>query len=425
MLAKTVLYLGSFAACLAIAACGGGGGGGSAPSPPPPLIVISGTAFASSALTNGNVTAFDYSDGNKGAVLASVGINSDGSYQVTISAAPGAVLLEATSLCYSEVAYYRAATLGALLDTFEKRAVSHCPYLDNLSAVAPAASGSVHITPYTHAALGLVQYRVAQGETIATAITLAHDAVSTLVGLDVLTTQPLPTNIAATGTPGEIYGSLCGGISSWLLNVAMIANAAPSGAFGMSPYTTFDMAEAMRNDLAHDGLLNGVGTISGSPATLVVGVVTLNADIYRHEYAAYAVTRVRGDTVSAQLTYSAAPYLSALVAYNDRASTIYAGATAVPLDENGPVIFLANTSGGTAIGDYPVAAWSRDIVGMPADGGMLYVDSNYYDTCNAPDNCQSSINTTIFPNGIHFIAFRSTNLLGKQSSASVSTNFSN
>jgi len=205
----------------------------------------------------------------------------------------------------------------------------------------------------------------------------------------------------------------------------MIANAAPSSAFGMSPYTTINMAEAMRNDLAHDGLLNGMGTLAGSPVALSIGVASLNANIYRHEYAAYAVTRVRGDTVSAQLTYSAMPYLSALVAYNSRASTIYSGATGVPLDESGPVIFLANTSGGTASGDYPVAAWSRDIVGFPADGGKLYVDSIYYDTCNAPDNCQSSINTTIFPNGMHLIEFRSTNILGKQSSDSASINFSN
>lgn len=405
-----------------VSGCGGGGGS----TPPPPTstpIVISGFVFASSAATNGNITAYDYSGGVKDAVLANGAINSDGSYLITISSKPGAVLLEATSLCYSEIAYYRGATLGTVVDTFEKRAVSHCPYSNNMSVVVPAVNGSVHITPYTHAALGLIQYRVAQGEMVAAAITLANDAVSTLVGLNVITTRPMPSNIAATGTPGEVYGSLCGGISSWLLNVAMIANAAPSSAFGMSPYTTINMAEAMRNDLAHDGLLNGMGTIAGSPVALSIGVASLNANIYRHEYAAYAITRVRGDKVSAQHT-SALPYLSALVAYNDRVSTIYAGATAVPLDENGPVIFLANTSGETASSNYPVAAWSRDIVGMPSGGGSLYVDSNYYDFC-APDNCQSSINTTIFSNGIHLITFRSTNLLGKQSSASVSVNFSN
>jgi hypothetical protein len=307
---------------------------------------------------------------------------------------------------------------------FPNRAATLCPYSGNLSAVVPAVSGSVYITPYTHAALGLIQYRVAQGDTVAVAMTLAHDAVSSLVGLNVLTTRPLPSNIAATGTPGEIYGSLCGGISSWLLNVAMIANAAPDNAYGVSPYTTIDMAESMRNDLAHDGLLNGVGTLAGSSAALPIGVAPLNANVYRHEYAAFAVTRVRGDLVLARRNDIALPYLSGLTAYNDRSHALYVGATVIPLDENGPVIFLTNTNGDTGSGNYPVVAFSRDIVGFPNDGGKVYVDSAYYDLC-VPDNCQASINTTIFQNGVHIIEYRSTNLLGKKSSASASVNFSN
>ena len=400
---------------IAVNGCGSSGGGASPP-PPAAVVVYSGTVFASAPASNGIVTVYELHGTSKGLQLGATTLQGDGSYTLSFNQPSSpAILIEASSLCYDEMGYRR--TSGSIRNTT-------CPITGVLSAAVSPASQNVHITLYTHAAFGLAQYRMAQGDAVPTAVNSGNAGLSVLVGTNVLTTRPVQPSVTATGTAGEVYGALNAGVASWFVNVAMIGAPAPI-VLGLDPFTTLFFAETMRNDLAHDGLLNGVGGPPGTPSALVLGSQTMSTTIYRHQVAAFAATRIRGagTTVVPYFT-GALPYLPGLTAYNDRLNLLYDNTAVVPLDEGGPVIRILANNGDVVSGDYTLRTLVENIVGLPLDASKIHIDNAFYAQCTV-GVCNHFINTTIFPNGPHTVELRSTNLLGQQNSAAVSLTFSN
>lgn len=417
---RTLLGFFAAAAVTALSGCGSHGGGSNPPSNPA-LSNITGTVFASNTFFSGTVTAYSFQNGVKGSTLATSTIgtaNPVGQYSLrTPTGVP--LLLEVTDACYPDTASWR---VGTALTT-----ITVCPINDNLHAVVVPISGlnTVSITPFTSAAAGLATYLYQHGHSINAAISDANTRISNLVGVNVLSTTPIAPDAEISPAPPYQYGLLLGGMASWIYN-RVVTNYSD---FGTNDFTTVHLAALIENDLARDGQLNGWGRDSmGSDLALSIGNTPLNTLVYRHQFAAYGVTRLRAQ-IRVDRLMDTPLFLPFFGAYNDKIDPIYTTEIPLALDESGPVIHdFAPTTGYTGGGDITGVVVVDDIVGIPVGsswGTKLFVDGSYYYTFGPEGIVHWFVNTTIFPNGPHTITMQSTNFLGTTNSLSVTYNFQN
>jgi len=225
-----------------------------------------------------------------------------------------------------------------------------------------------------------------------------------------------------------LYGGLLGGVPSWLLSVATTAPAV----FGTGTLTTLAFADAMKSDLAQDGVLNGVGRdVNGNVVALIVGNAGLTTTIYRHQLALWAVLRLRAETEGA---LGATPeeqarivsFLPSFVAYNDATNTLLDASAIVELDEGGTRVTIGGPSSGAILsGNNGMAGFARDSVGIPSLSTVMLIDGVLYTPFVNQYIPNHFINTTIFANGPHTLTIKATNNLGHVSTASVNVTFQN
>lgn len=416
------------------AGCGGGSVGGGASSVPPAtlLTTVSGVVVASDTFTGGIVNAYTFTGGVKAGLLSTAAIDSTGAYHLSVPASSDAVLIEASGGCYDEKAIQWTASANNYPTASNSTTISVCATSPVLSAAVRVPAGAtalvVAITPYTHAAVGLAEYEMRNGSTTAFALDDANSRLSQWVGADIQTTLPVAPIRTSTLSGSTLYGSLLGAIPSWLLNVATTAPAV----FGAGTLTTLAFADAMRSDLAQDGVLNGVGRdTSGNAVALLVGNAGLTTTIYRHQLALWAVIRVRAETEGA---LSATPdeqtrivsFLPSFVAYNDATHSLLDASAIVALDEGGTRVTIGGpTSGAILSGNNGMAGFARDNVGIPSLNTVMLIDGVLYTPFVNQYIPNHFINTTIFANGPYTLTIKATNNLGHVSTASVNVTFQN
>ena len=416
------------------AGCGGGNAGGGASSVPPAtlLTTVSGVVVASASFTSGTVNAYAFTGGVKAGLLSTAAIDSTGAYHLSVPASSGAILIEAASGCYTEKAIPWNTAVGQYPSVQNTIMASVCSTTPVLSAavLVPASMTTLvaAVTPYTHAAVGLAEYEIRTGNTTAFALVDANSRISQWVGADILNTLPAAPVRSSTLSSATLYGSLLSGIPSWLFNVAKTSPAV----FGAGTLTTLAFADAMRSDLAQDGVLNGVGRdASGNAVTLVVGNATLSTTIYRHQLAIWAVIRVRAETEGALNSTVGeqariVSFLPSFVAYNDATNTLVDASTLVALDEGGPVVIIGGPSpGATLTQDNGMSGFVHDHVGILVNNTVMLIDGMQYTPFANQYIPNHFINTTIFANGPHTLTIKTTNNLGRVSTASVNVTFQN
>lgn len=417
-------------AAIAITGCGGGGSASGSNSTP--IATIQGVVFASAPFSSGLVSVYDFSSGAKGALLSNTVIGVDGSYQTILHNPPAAVLLDATG-CYAENVYWFN---GGPIQTPGVVAAANPTCLSiPLNAVRVLTAGdsaTVMVTPYTHAAYGRVQYEIAHGTSPGTAIADGNSLLTHVLGFDVLSTQPIVPAYTSTVNSGTVYGGLLYGLASWIYNEARPTGVGPLALVGTPGLSTLDVAEAMRNDLAYDGVLNGQGTtVLGGPAALSISNLSLSSTVYRHGFAAYGVIAVRSGfeyTSGGVLpnTGGIVNFLPSFQTYNNSTAAIFDGSSVVALDEGGPVVGISWPSAGTVLTGSPaIDGTTHDITGFHGASAALLIDGVFYDYFADPYHTNHFINTTVFPNGSHILTIRATNNLGTTKSASVTVTFSN
>lgn len=419
---------------LALVGCGGGGGGSStsASPPPTPQTTVTGVVFSSDVFTSGVVKAYDFSSGTQGGLLASAAIGFDGTYKLTVPASSSAILIVTDSGCYTERAIPWVTSTGQYPSVQNEVTASICSAQPSLSAAVLVPTGAatliVAVTPYTHAAVGLAEYEIRNGNTTINALIDANSRLSTWVGANIQTTLPAAPTLTSTLSDSTLYGSLLSGIPSWLMDVATTSPAV----FGTGTLTTLAFADAMKSDLAEDGVFNGVGRdTSGNATALVIGNVTLSTTIYRHEMAYWAVIRVRAETEGAVSPTPAEQvaivgFLPAFVAYNDSVNSLVDASAVVALDEGGPVVWIGTPSpGATLTGNSGMDGTVHDIVGIAVSNTVMLIDGVRYTQFANQYLPNHFINTTIFPNGSHVLTIKATNNLGHVGTASVTVNFFN
>lgn len=160
-----------------------------------------------------------------------------------------------------------------------------------LRAVALYESGAnmtVQITPLTHVAAALAQFRAAAGESGEDAVTSSNLEISQLFGVAVAETAPRSIRAGICGRivdDATRYGLFAGGLSSytkWL---------SESNGDGHDMLPTYALAQVMAQDVAADGVLDGKGSAqdNGEPLTMALGDVPLNQDAYRSALAQHVL----------------------------------------------------------------------------------------------------------------------------------------
>jgi hypothetical protein len=418
---------------LLLAGCGGGGSS-SPGSGTPATTTLSGVVVAGSAYSAGNVYAYDYSAGTKGALLTSSVLSSNGTYSLSLVNAPSVVLIEATG-CYTEILYWFNQSIPERPGAGSGDGSTVCTATPLAAVVAtPPAGGAMvaAITPYTHAGLGLVEYKVRSGATAALAIADTGTALIQLLGFNPGTTLPAMPQHVETASDATVYGGLVAGIASWLYNVAYFSQNVTYSPVGSGALTTANFAAAMRGDFAQDGVLNGVGRNSlGNAYAISIANAALSTDTYRHQLAKYAVIRLRGDfenVVGATIDDLAriVGFLPALTAYNNNTSALFDSPPVVALDEGGPQITIFSPLHGSVISGAQggINGYVLDITGIQPGDSLFIIDSAPGSTFNDPYQVTETFNAGAYPNGPHTLSVRSTNNFGTVNTRSVTVTFS-
>lgn len=377
--------------CLALAGCGGGGGGsGGASGTTIPVGSISGIAF-DGIVASGNVTAYDYSTGSKGAVLAQATTDANGLYSLPLKVEARPVLLELTNGSYIEEA---GPKTNVTLGTGQK--------LQAVLVYQTGAAMSASITHFTYLAAGLAASEISKGTAPAAAITDANNRVTALAGINILTTAPKDvtniTNQRATMSPELQYGFLEAAISMWAYT-----HPATGATPLIPPYTSIDFAQLMYQDVAADGLLDGVGA---AKAPLSFGSTALSQAVYRYQLGVAMMQMVGSANNKTTLAGALVlPY-----------ATAYIGSTDAMFGTVAPVPFPASVDTITS----PASnAWARATVSVvPAISSpfgiktvVLLVDGTAVQTLtNVPASI--SLNTTAYADGPHAIGLQATDFAG-------------
>jgi len=393
---------------LLLTACSGGGGG-STPSAVP-TGKVTGTVL-DGLILNGTVTAYDYSTGTKGSVLGQATTDTrTGTYALSLQVESRPLLLEITGGYYNEE---MAPTTNIPLDTGDK--------MQAVVNYTTGASITTSITAYTTAAAGLAAYEIKKGTAVATAISDANMRFSNLVGFDIIKTVPLEitdvANASASLTSPLKYGFLAGGISMWAYNNH------PTGVAPLQkPYISIKFVQLMYQDVAADGLLNGMGTDNTSnPVQLSFGTVPLSPTVYRQGVGVSMLQMAQHANNKTGLGSSMV--LPFAETYAGSTDPMWAGVQLVPISS--PIVTITSPTPNAWMRGTPnVTASIQDYVGLSS--AELIVNSASVSTVTT--NLTTPVfplNTTSYSDGAHTIAVKATNTVGLSTTATVGVQVDN
>ena len=399
---------------LVLAACGGGGAGSACDTcvtgTTIPIGSVSGTTF-DGRITNGTVTVYDFTTGAKGAQLAQATSDSNGLYSLSLQVESRPIFLEVTGGYYAEEAGTNpvTVTLGSN---------------QRLSAVTDYTTGStlkVAVTTFTHLAAGLAAYEISKGTAVSTAINDANNRASSLIGVNVLTTSPKEitdvTNASATLTPELRYGFMAGAISMWTYN-----NAPSSKSAHLAPYTSIDFAQLLYQDIAADGLLDGMGLDStGAAAQLSFGTIPLGVDVYRMGLGISLIQMAASANNKTGL--AGAQVLQFSQSYIANTDAMFNNVAPGAITE--PVVTMSAPIANTWVkGWVSVVATTQTTSGLGSAVELL-VDNVSVGTATNLAAPTFTLDTAAYPDGTHTIGVRATDLGGQVTTSSIQLNTDN
>ncbi len=289
--------------------------------PPRPFGQIAGKAVAG-PIAGAQVVVYGLADGAR---LASGQTDLDGGFDIPIQAPNQPVLLELSG------GQYREEANDEPVDLAEGQV---------LRAVGQYISGQrldVMLTPMSHMASALAEYKIDHGMSPAQGISEAHDAVDGFFGLDVLTTRPADVTTPPDQPPSQpsseepsaeaLYGLYLAGLSHW---------SQWYGRGDAKQWNSLTFAQIVYRDLVTDGLLDGLGENpdDSTPVPLGYNSLPLDADAYRLAFSLHMLAfgqRVDRDNP---------PLLDIAQTMTEQRALVPEESQTVALDGQGPVLNL-------------------------------------------------------------------------------------
>ncbi len=229
-----------------------------------------------SAISGGTVSVYSFTNGTRGERLGGGVTNGAGAFSVEIQAESQLVMVEVTGGSYVEEA-----------SGVEVRIADG----QNLRSLVYYESGqiaSTNVTPLTHMATALAEYKISNGIGVIQAANEAFDVIDTFFKVNSRGTTSV--NIAADNPVDTLneearYGFYMAGISHWTAWASRKSGLAPH-----TNYTSIALAKVLYNDIRYDGLMNGVGSNGANNEEFkTFASVPLNADEYRLMFTVHAI----------------------------------------------------------------------------------------------------------------------------------------
>lgn len=396
---KNVLKTASLVGVLALVGCGGGGGGGSVEDndrnlpEPRPVASLSGFGF-DGLIIDGDVKVYDFTGGNKGALLGSGKTNGQGFYEVNLSTSDKPVLIVVDGGYYLE----EASGVQVQVDKSKGLKMMAVEYYESGKAI------DVSATFFTNVATGYFQYLVKnQGLREDVAVERAYAAVDAWAGFDTRRTHPVDVRDFANATPymtdSHRYGFVAAGVSTTSLEVG---NESGGGVHDF--YTSIAFNQLAYEDVAYDGLLDG----NGPSGRLSFGNRSLNSNTYRDKLALSMLRFATSENNATGMGFDdLLPFASKI---NQDAGDLFGGVVAPDITTIQPVISqFVPANGVTMSGTYPVSVLVTDPTGI--ESIHFYVGDRYV-TAASPRNGLASIDTLNFTNGNYVLRVEVTNFVG-------------
>lgn len=302
------------------------GCGGSSTSLPPerPAGDISGVAH-DGRIVDGDVRIYSYASGVKGDLLASSTTDENGAFSANFAASDQPVLIEVDGGHYIEEAS----------DTLVR--VKSGQGLLALSAYKSGQPLTVNVTPLTMLAVGLAQYKIANGDDVAKAIEASNTELLDIFSVRVTSTTPrdirVPGEVTETVSESTLYGFLLASFSSY---TAWLAEK-NDGAFH-EQFPSISLARLMYDDIRVDGILDGLSGLNdeGQPKQLTFAGAELNQNVYRSAIAQHMLVTASSPANKTGVTARNLEETATTFAANN--ASVFPGANPTSLDVKGPVI---------------------------------------------------------------------------------------
>ncbi|MEJ2573638.1 MAG: hypothetical protein P8164_08655 [Gammaproteobacteria bacterium] len=372
-----------------------GGGSGDLP-PVRPSGTVSGNAMAA-AIQDGRIAVYALGRNGKGALLGTTTTDAQGHFSLDLRAPSQPVLIELSGGRYVEEAN------GVTVNVAEGQV---------LRAVARYQSGrplSVMVTPLTHLAAALAEYRVAQGSDPGTAVDTALRTVEQAFGMPV--TDVLPQDISAPAAGAAklsvpyTYGFFLAALSSFAEWVNG-QNNVPAH----TVYTSLSLCQVMYNDIRSDGVLDGRGLNKAGDAImdLALGTVALNQDVYRIAIAQHLLAVSAGAQNKTGLGRN--DLLDVARSFSTSTSPLFGGKAPADTSAFAPGIVPKLAAGSTFNGIYNFAV---DITGvLGAEHVSFDVDGVAVGDALDPAHPALDIDTRGYADGKHRVGVTATDFLG-------------
>ncbi|MCP4749064.1 MAG: hypothetical protein GY874_23460 [Desulfobacteraceae bacterium] len=284
-------------------------------------------------VNGGSVTAYSWIGGEKGRQVGNGVTEDDGYYEFDIEAANQPIYLEIRGGQYIEKSYGLTVELE---DDHKFCAVVYCYDYDR----------TLMITEWTTLAAGLAEYYVFNQDMSAkSAIAVANNEISDLVGFNILETYPLDisdeVNQTDILTSEHQYGFYSAALSSWTAQISE-----HNGLTAHTVYNSIALVQLMYADIVFDGNLNGFGAVSDGiiiASTLSMGTYRFSAEKYR-QMIGYHILKVAGAAYN-QTGLDIDDLMDAAQQYSQKTGALFDYQDPLPVDANGPEIIQTEPEG--------------------------------------------------------------------------------
>jgi hypothetical protein len=362
-------------------------------------------------LVGSTVTVYGFANGARGVTLGSAITDENGRYTLDIQAPSQPILIEIRGGSYVEDA---TATPVSLADGLVLRAIARY--------VSGEAIDDLMVTPLTHLAAGLAEYKIVHGVSPDQALTDATSAINGFFAIDTGTTLPLDitdaSNAIAALDDQALYGFYLAGLSSWTA-WASHENGAPH-----SIYSSIALAQILYNDIRSDGMFDGMGyNVYGTALMqLAFGRVAINANTYRSAFSLHmlAIANSEKNKIGLGLDTLLTP------AQDIASQTGSLLGTSTPFDINSqaPDLTITPPTGEYHSGDFSLEVGIGGLLG--AEQLSVFIDGDLNtEQLNPVTSSTIIIDSTGYADGEHTILVTATDTLGNEASSSFTVQFDN
>jgi hypothetical protein len=362
-------------------------------------------------LVGSTVTVYGFANGARGVTLGSAITDENGHYTLDIQAQSQPILVEIRGGSYVEDA---TATPVSLVDGQVLRAIARY--------VSGEAIDDLMVTPLTHLAAGLAEYKIAHGVAPDQALTDATSAINGFFAIDTGATLPLDITDASNAITAlndqALYGFYLAGLSSWTA-WASNENNAPH-----STYSSIALAQILYNDIRSDAVFDGMGyNVEGTALIpLAFGRVAIDANTYRSTFSLHMLAIANSEKNKTGLGPD-----TLLTAAQDMASqtgSLLGTSTPFDINSQAPDLTITPPAGEYHSGDYRFEVGIGGLLG--AEQLSAFIDGDLVtERLNPVSPSTIIIDSTGYADGEHTILVTATDTLGNDANSSITVQFDN